>query len=39
MELNTALDLLKQNEQLTMNKFSVYMKNEYPTFDITSQQL
>ena len=34
-QVNTALDLLKQNEQLTMNELLVDMKNKYPTFDIT----
>ncbi len=38
-QVNTALDLLKQNEQLTMNELAVDMKNKYPTFDITSQHL
>jgi hypothetical protein len=37
--VNTALDLLKQNEQLTMNELLVDMKNKYPTFDITPQHL
>ena len=38
-QVNTALDLLKQNEQLTMNELLVDMKNKYPTFYITSQHL
>ena len=38
-QVNTALNLLKQNEQLTMNELLVDMKNKYPTFDITSQHL
>ena len=38
-QVNTALELLKQNEQLTMNELLVDMKNKYPTFDITSQHL
>jgi transposase len=38
-QVNTALELLKQNEQLTMNELVVDMKNKYPTFDITSQHL
>jgi len=38
-QVNTALDLLKQNEQLTMNELLVDMKNKYSTFDITSQHL
>ena len=38
-QVNTALDLLKQNEQLTMNELLVDMKNKYPTFDITAQHL
>ena len=32
-QVNTALDLLKQNEQLTMNELLVDMKNKYPTFN------
>jgi len=38
-QVNTALDLLKQNEQLTMNELLVDMKNKYSTFDITPQHL
>jgi transposase len=38
-QVNTALELLKQNEQLTMNELVVDMKNKYPTFDITPQHL
>jgi transposase len=38
-QVNTALELLKQNEQLTMNELVVDMKNKYPTFNITSQHL
>ena len=38
-QVNTALELLKQNEQLTMNELAIDMKKKYPTFDITSQHL
>ena len=38
-QVNAALDLLKQNEQLTMNELLIDMKNKYPTFDITPQHL
>ncbi len=38
-QVNTVLDLLKQNEQLTMNELVVDMKNKYPTFDSTPQHL
>ena len=38
-QVKTALELLKQNEQLTMNELAIDMKNKYPTFDITSQHL
>ena len=38
-QVKTALDLLKQNEQLTMNELAIDIKNKYPTFDITSQHL
>ena len=38
-QVNTTLDLLKQNEQLTMNELLIDMKNKYPTFDITAQHL
>ena len=38
-QVNTALELLKQNEQLTMNELVVDMKNKYPKFDITPQHL
>jgi transposase len=34
-----ALELLKQNEQLTMNELVIDMKKKYPTFDITPQHL
>ena len=33
-QVNTALELLKQNEQLTMNELLMNMQNKYPTFDI-----
>ena len=39
LQVNAALDLLKQNEQLTMNELLIDMKNKYPTFDITPQHL
>ena len=38
-QVNTALDLLKQNEQLTMNELLVDMKNKYPTFHIKKCKL
>jgi len=38
-QVKTALDLLKQNEQLTMNELAIDMKKKYPTFDITPQHL
>ena len=38
-QVKTALDLLKQNEQLTMNELAFDIKKKYPTFDITSQHL
>lgn len=38
-QVNTALELLKQNEQLTMNELSIDVKNKYPSFDITPQHL
>jgi hypothetical protein len=37
--VKTALELLKQNEQLTMNELDIEMKKKYPTFDITPQHL
>lgn len=37
--MKTALELLKQNEQLTMNELAIDMKKKYPTFDITPQHL
>ena len=37
--MKTALELLKQNEQLTMNELAIDMKKKYPTFDITHQHL
>ena len=37
--MKTALELLKQNEQLTMNELEIEMKKKYPTFDITPQHL
>jgi hypothetical protein len=33
------LELLKKNEQLTMNELAFDMKQKYPTFDITPQHL
>jgi transposase len=38
-QMKTALELLKQNEQLTMNELEIDMKKKYPTFDITPQHL
>jgi len=38
-QVKTALELLKQNEQLTMNELAIDMKKKYPTFDITPQRL
>lgn len=38
-QVKTALELLKQNEQLTINDLAIDMKNKYPTFDITPQHL
>jgi transposase len=31
-QVKTALELLKQNEQLTMNELDIEMKKNYPTF-------
>ncbi len=39
LQVNTILDSLKQNEQLTMNKLLANMKNKYPKLDIISQYL
>ena len=38
-QVNTALELLKQNEQLTMNELAFDMKQKYKEFDITPQHL
>jgi len=38
-QVKTALELLKKNEQLTMNELAFDMKQTYPTFDITPQHL
>ena len=38
-QVNTALELLKQNEQLTMNELAVDMKKKYTKFNITPQHL
>ena len=38
-QVKTALELLKQNEQLTMNELAIDMKKKYPTFNITPQHL
>ena len=38
-QVNTALELLKQNEQLTMNELVLDMTQKYPTFDITPQHV
>ena len=39
LQVNTALELLKQNEQLTMNELAIDIKKKYPSFDITHQHL
>jgi transposase len=39
LQVNTALELLKQNEQLNMNELAVDMKSKYNKFDITPQHL
>ena len=38
-QVKTALELLKKNEQLTMNELAFDIKQKYPTFDITPQHL
>jgi transposase len=38
-QVNTALELLKKNEQLTMNELALDMKQKYKDFDITPQHL
>lgn len=38
-QVNTALELLKKNEQITMEELVFDMKKKYPTFDITPQHL
>ena len=38
-QVKYALELLKQNEQLTMNELTIDMKKQYPTFDISPQHL
>jgi len=38
-QVKTALELLKQNEQLTMNELAIDIKKKYPSFDITPQHL
>jgi len=38
-QVKTALELLKQNEQLTMNELAIDMKKKYSSFDITPQHL
>jgi len=37
--VKNVLEILKQNEQLTMNELVIDMKKKYPTFDITPQHL
>jgi len=37
--VKTALELLKKNEQITMEELVFDMKKQYPTFDTTSQRL
>jgi transposase-like protein len=39
LQVNTALELLKQNEQLTMNELAIDIKKKHPSFDITPQHL
>jgi transposase len=34
-QVKTALDVLKKNEQITMEELVIDMKKHYPTFDIT----
>ena len=38
-QVNKALELLKQNEQLTMSELAIDMKKLYPDFSITPQHL
>jgi transposase len=38
-QMKTALELLKQNEQLTMSELAMEIKQKYPDFDITPQHL
>uniref|UniRef100_A0A6C0DKF7 Uncharacterized protein n=1 Tax=viral metagenome TaxID=1070528 RepID=A0A6C0DKF7_9ZZZZ len=38
-QVKSALDLLKSNEQLTMNELVLDMKKKYPTFNVTPQHL
>ena len=38
-QVKTALELLKQNEQLTMSELVMEIKQKYPDFDITPQHL
>jgi len=38
-QVKTALELLKKNEQITMEELVVDMKKQYPKFDITPQHL
>jgi transposase-like protein len=38
-QVNTALELLKKNEQLTMNELALDMKQKYKDFNITPQHL
>jgi len=38
-QVNTALELLKRNEQLTMNELVIDIKKKYPSFNITPQHL
>jgi transposase len=38
-QVKSALELLKKNEQLTMNELAFDIKQKYPTFDITPQHL
>jgi transposase len=38
-QVKSALELLKNNEQFTMNELVIDMKKKYPNFDITPQHL
>jgi transposase-like protein len=38
-QVKTAIDVLKTNEQLTMNDLSLHLQNKYKKFSITPQHL